>query len=296
MKIKESFQPFFLWQKKMGMSAKTILNDRYYLEGAVAHSIQDIEVMDLKKTDVSKVIEAGRTCGKYGPQRGVCILRKLLKYLKESGHEIPFRWQDIKIPSVSQKKVEYLTEDELERVLAAIDLTTPSGLRTRTLLEVLYATGLRIGEAISMDQKDIDWENKEAIVVNVKSKIPEKVFFTDRSLHWLKRYLAGREDGNPALFVPCEGEGARLTRNASQSRMRDQLWGIMQSLGIRKKINHHIFRKTFVTHLLQRKADIMAVKDLARHKSERTTLLNYAGVDKQRSKAIHAKIMNDLLG
>ena len=294
--IKDAFEPFFTWQEKMGMSLKTIENDRYYLEGALAHSIQDIEIMDLKKTDVSKVIEAGRKCGKYGPQRGVCILRKLLKYLKESGHRVPFRWQDLKIPTVSQKKVEYLTEDELERILGAIDLTVPSGLRTRTLLEVLYATGLRIGEAISMDQKDIDWENKEAIVVNVKSKEPEKVFFTDRSLHWLKRYLAGREDGNPALFAPCEGEGVRLTRNASQSRMRDQLWGIMESLGIRKKINHHIFRKTFVTHLIQRGGDIMAVKDLARHRSERTTLLNYAGVDKQRSKAIHAKIMNDLLG
>ena len=70
----------------------------------------------------------------------------------------------------------------------------------------------------------------------------------------------------------------------------------MQSLGIKKRITHRIFRKTFVTHLLQRKADIMAVKDLARHRSERTTLLNYAGVDKERSKAIHADIMNDLLG
>ena len=83
----------------------------------IANSIQDIEVMNLKKTDVSKVIAAARTFGKYGPQRGVVMLRKLLRYLKESGQEIPFRWQDIKIPSVSQKKVEYLTEDELEAVL-----------------------------------------------------------------------------------------------------------------------------------------------------------------------------------
>ena len=66
MKIGDAFEPFFIWQVKIGMSKKTIANDRYYLEGSLAHSVQDIEVMDLKRTDVSKVIEAGRSCGKYG--------------------------------------------------------------------------------------------------------------------------------------------------------------------------------------------------------------------------------------
>jgi integrase/recombinase XerD len=292
MKIGDAFEPFFIWQVKVGMSKKTIKNDRYYLEGSLAHSIQDIEVMDLKRTDVSKVIEAARTLGKYGPQRGVCMLRKLLKYLKESGHPIPFRWQDIKIPTVSQKKVEYLTEDELERLLDGIDLVDPSGFRTRVLLEVLYATGMRIGEALSMDQEDIDWKNKEAIVINVKSKEPEKVYFSERSLYWLKRYLDGRDDDNPALFVSC---GKRLRRSSSGKCIHRLIFGVAAQLGIKKQITHHIFRKTFVTHLLQRKADIMAVKDLARHRSERTTLQNYAGVDKERSKAIHRDIMNDLL-
>ena len=292
MKIKDSFEPFFLWQEKMGMTPKTIKNDRYYLR-AIANSLQDVEVMDLKKTDISKVIAAASKYGKYGPQRGVVMLRKLLRYLQASGQPIPFRWQGLKIPSVSRNKVEYLTEDELERVLNAIDLTIPSGLRTRVLLEVLYATGMRIGEAISMDKNDIDWDNKEAIVMNVKSKELEKVYFTDRSLHWLKRYLAGRTDRSPALFV---SNGIRLTRNGSHGCLRRHLRGIAVSLGIKKRINHHIFRKTFVTHLVQRQADIMVVKDLARHRSERTTLLNYTGVDKKRSKAIHAKIMNDLLG
>ena len=56
MKIGDAFEPFFIWQVKVGMSRKTIANDRYYLEGSLAHSIQNIEVMDLKRTDVSKVI------------------------------------------------------------------------------------------------------------------------------------------------------------------------------------------------------------------------------------------------
>ena len=106
MKIKDSFEPFFIWQKKMGMAPKTIKNDRYYLR-AIAGSIQDIEVMDLKKTDVSKVIAAGSAFGKYGSQRGVVMMRKLLRYLKESGHPIPFRWKDVKVPSVPQKTISF---------------------------------------------------------------------------------------------------------------------------------------------------------------------------------------------
>ena len=216
MKIGDAFEPFFIWQQKIGMSRKTIKNDRYYLEGSLAHSVQDIEVMDLKRTDVSKVIEAGRSCGKYGPQRGVVMLRKVLRYLKESGHEIPFRWQDIRIPTVSQKKVEYLTEDELERLLEHNRPCRSLGFSHSRILEVLYATGMRIGEAISMDQEDIDWKNKEAIVTNVKSKVQEKVYFSDRSLYWLKRYLDGRDDKDPALFVSC-GKRCRGAARANAS-------------------------------------------------------------------------------
>lgn len=292
MKLKEAFEPFFIWQKKVGMAPKTIKNDQYYLYGAVAQSVGDIELADLKKTDVAKVIEAGRNHGQYGPLRGVCMLRKLLKYLKESGHEIPFRWQDIRLPSVAHRQVEYLTEQELEKLLDSINLENPAGLRTRALFEVLYATGMRIGEAVNLNRQDIDWDKKEVLITNVKSKAQEKVYLTDRSAYWLKRYIESRYDREAALFV---AKGRRLSRETSRKHLRYHLAVAAAAAGIQKRITHHLFRKTFVTHLLQHKADIMAVKDLARHRSERTTLQNYAGVNKERSKAIHAGIMNNLL-
>ena len=80
---------------------------------------------------------------------------------------------------------------------------------------------MRIGEAIAMDKDDIDWENKEAIVVNVKSKEPQKVFFTDRSLHWLKRYLA--RPGRQAIRPSSSQDGTRLGREVSRSRMHRQI-------------------------------------------------------------------------
>ena len=201
MKVKDSFEAFLEYQIRMGMSEKTIRNDKTYLFGSLSHSIHEMEVGDLKKTDVAKVIEAGRSHGRYGAQRSVVVLRKFMRYLKYSGEAAPFRWQDIKIPTVPKKENEYLTEDELEALLNAIDLTTPAGLRTRAVLEVLYATGMRIGELISMNRGDVDWNNKEAIITNVKSHERQKIYFTDRSLHWLKRYLDSRRDDSPPLFI-----------------------------------------------------------------------------------------------
>jgi hypothetical protein len=113
MKIKDAFEPFFIWQEKMGMTPKTIKNDRYYL-GAIVHSIQDIEVMDLKKTDVSKVIEAGGRAASTGRsgRRHAPEAPAVPEGIRPSRSRSAGRTS--KIPTVSQKKVEYLTEDELE--------------------------------------------------------------------------------------------------------------------------------------------------------------------------------------
>jgi integrase/recombinase XerD len=293
MKIKDLFEEYSAYLEKMGQSPKTIKNDKTYLFGSLSHSIHDMDIESLRKTDVAKVMEAGRSHGRYGEQRSVVVLRKFLKFAKGSGHPASFNWRELKIPTVAQKENEYLTEQELESLLDAINITTSAGLRTRALLEVIYATGMRIGEAISMNRDDVDWIGKEAIVVNVKTKEPQKVYFSDRSLAWLKRYLDSRKDDSVALFISGR---ARMVRGSSGGYIRRNLKESAAKLGIKKQIKHHLFRKTFVTHLLQREADIIAVRDLARHKSERTTLQSYAAVDKERSKAVHMGIMNDLLG
>jgi site-specific recombinase XerD len=87
------------------------------------------------------------------------------------------------------------------------------------------------------------------------------------------------------VFVSGRG---RMLSTTSRNYIRTHL----QNVGIRKHIKHHIFRKTFVTHLIQQGADITSVQDLARHRSPRTTLRSYAVVNKERSKEVHQKILN----
>lgn len=285
MKIKESFEKYLAYLEERGMSPKTVREHQRLLVGSLAHSISEYELSDLRMTDVAKVMAAGRVHGNYGPQRSVVVLRRLLKFIRESGTPIPFDWHELEVPKVPQKPNEYLTPEELERVLGSLDITNQAGLRTRALLEVLYATGMRIAEAISLNKADIDWENKEAVVKNAKTKDMEKIYFTDRCLLWIKKYVETRKDDLPAVFVSGRG---RLLSVTSRNYVRTHL----QNLGIRKHIKHHLFRKTFATHLIQGGADITAVGDLCRHRSPRTTLRYYAAINKERSKEIHQKLLN----
>ncbi len=284
MKLKDTFQDFLTYLEAKGLSQKTVQENKRLLYGSLAHSISEYEIDDLKMTDVAKVMAAGRVHGGYGPQRSVVVLRQLLKYIRGSGTPIPFDWHEIELPKVPQKPTEYLTPEELETVLGSLDITDRAGLRTRALLEVLYATGMRIAEAISLNKADIDWENKEAMVKNAKTKDIEKIYFTDRCFYWLKKYIDSRKDDLPAVFVSGRG---RMLSVTSRNYIRTHL----QNLGIRKHIKHHLFRKTFATHLIQGGADITAVGDLCRHRSPRTTLRYYAAINKERSKEIHQQIM-----
>jgi integrase/recombinase XerD len=213
----------------------------------------------------------------------------VLKYIKDSGYSIPFDWREVEVPNVPTKQNEYLTKEELEKVLNSFDITTPAGIRTRALTEVLFATGMRISEAISLNKEDIDWEKKEAMVTNAKTKDVEKIYFTSRSIEWLKKYIDSRKDDLPALFV--SGRGRMLSVTA-----RNYLRTHTGHLGIKKHIKHHLFRKTFATHLIQGGADIIAVGDLCRHRSPRTTLRFYAAVNKERSKDKHQEILGRVLG
>lgn len=288
MKIKETFEQYLKYLEERGLSPKTVREHQRLINGSLAHSIAEYDISDLKMTDVSKVIAAGRAHGQYGSQRSVVILRRLLKYIKDSGIPIPFDWYEIEVPKVPQKPTEYLTPEELELVMNSLNISTPAGLRTRAVLEVLYATGMRIAEAISLNKDDVDWENKEAMVTNAKTKEIEKIYFTDRCLQWLKKYLDSRKDDLPSLFVSGRG---RMLSVTSRNYIRTHLW----HLGIRKHIKHHLFRKTFATHLIQGGADITAVGDLCRHRSPRTTLRYYAAINKERSKEIHQKILGKKL-
>ena len=288
MKTKELFNEYLDYLTNKGMDPKTVREHQRFLLGSLSHSISEKELCELRIIDAAAVMHAGKAHGEYGPQRSVVTFRQLMKYAKIAGHQVPFDWRDVEVPTVPKKENQYLVMEELEKIRNALDITTHAGLRTRALIEVLLDTGMRITEATSLNKTDIDWENKEAVITNAKTKDREKIYFTDRSLEWVKRYYEFRKDDLPFVFVSGRG---RLLSVTSRNYIRTHL----QNLGIRKHIKHHLFRKTFATYLIQGGADITAVGDLCRHRSPRTTLRYYAGVNKERSKEVHQKVLNKVL-
>ncbi len=290
MRLKDYFPDFLEYMRKKGLTEHTIGEHKRFLYGALGHCpLKDKRAKDLRLIDVADVIEAGRLHGEYGPQRSVVTLRRFLKFLYDSGIRLPFDWQEIKIPMVPEKEQPYLTEGEFDGFVEKIPLNTLYGLRNRALYEVLFSTGARIGEIVSLKRDIIDWENREAKIKNAKSGDEGMIYFSERSLRWLKRYLDTRADNCPALFITYGFQGITPL---SGMMSRKHLAAYRRKLEVKKRITHHAFRRSLATLLLENGATIKEVQYLMRHKSERTTLRFYTKVNKRRAKEVHQRILD----
>ena len=286
MQLKDFFGGLLEYKKQCGACQKTINEYQNHLN-KILICVADIELKDLRQTDVGKIYEAGRQHGRFGPLRGGVVFRQLLRYIKYSGHSLNFDWRDIQLPKEPRKRIDYLDKDEWLRVRNAFDLSWIVGLRDRALVETLRATGMRIGEAIALNRNSVNFEKKEAIIKNGKYPYEEgKIYFTDESIMWLKRYLQMRNDNFEPMFVAYTG------RRCLPSTIRISIHRAVREAGITKRIHPHIFRSTFATELLRGGTDIKTVQNLCRHESERTTLRHYTAWSKERSKGEHARVLN----
>lgn len=289
MKVKDLFQQHLEWRAKIGNEPKTIKEVTRFLGQPIYQAVGERSLKSLRLTDTAEVINKGTKYGIYGVQRSVCYYRQLLKYATESGVRLQFDWHDIKIPGVPEKRVEYLSATEIEDIRNCFDVRELPGLRTRALVELLLDTGLRIGEAISLNKNDVNYDTLEIQVRNIKTDEWGTVYMTNRSAEWLKLYQSQRRDSCEALFVSGRNRLLAVTsRNYIRHRTRH--------LPFAKRICHHVFRRTLGTTLAHEKIDLKTVKDILRHKSERTTLRYYIGTDKERSKQLHRLVVEKIFG
>ncbi|MDB5258095.1 MAG: integrase family protein [Chitinophagaceae bacterium] len=284
MKVKDLFEDYLDYRFKEGNCLKTIKEITRFLAQPIYQAVGEIELDDLKLIHSANVKDAGTKYGIYGSQRAIVYFKQLLEYAHRAGYKIPFNYHDIKIPKVPDKRVEYLSLDEIDQIRKCFPVGTAAGLRSRALMEFLLDTGLRIGEAIALNREDVNFETREIQVLNIKTKEWGSVFINDNvSVEWLKLYLNSRKDDNPALFVSGRN---RMLSVSSRNYIRQAT----KHLKFSKRICHHVFRRTLGTTLAQEGVDLKTVKDILRHKSERTTLRYYIGSDKERSREKHKEI------
>lgn len=156
--------------------------------------------------------------------------------------------------------------------------------REEAVLEVLYSSGIRIGELVGLNIKDIDW-NKGTAIVFGKGHKERVVYFSAHALAVLKRYLKTREDNNEALFVGKRYPYARLSESTHQK--------LLKELGDRAGVHchPHKFRRTCATNLLNKGMPVQEVSKILGHAELQTTML-YCSIDQTQVAADHRKYMN----
>lgn len=200
------------------------------------------------------------------------LLERAIKANPTATVEIPKAW--VPLPH-------FLTLDEVDRLLAAPDLATPRGLRDRAMIEVLYATGLRVSELVGLTVDGVDLEVGFVRCVGKGSK--ERIVpLGESAAGFVRRYLdeGRRKDPSPYLFI--SKKGGRMGREWFWKSLK--LYAVRA--GIQKDISPHQLRHSFATHLLEHGADLRSVQMMLGHSNIATTQI-YTHVVRERLKEIY---------
>ncbi len=193
----------------------------------------------------------------------------------------------------SEKEVKFLTLNQVESLLLSPDTSKIIGLRDRAILESLFSTGLRVAElvALNRDQFKINNDTKELEVVIVgKGEKTRTVYFSERAVRWLNKYLSKRKDMDEALFINYKpgiektGKSRRLTTKS----VEDIVKKYVKIAGLPIMATPHTLRHTYATDLLSEGVDLRLVQEFLGHKNIATTQI-YTHVTNKRLRDIHKK-------
>ncbi len=212
----------------------------------------------------------------------VIAIRNFLKYLVKRGMKAlpPDR---IELPKVSRRDIETLEYAELERLVAAPNVSTFRGLRDKAILETLFSTGLRLSELCALPRY-IDLDRGE-ITVRGKGDKLRIVFLSDTAKKAIRVYLEKRPDTEEALFISLSKKGKVLGRVTPRSVERLVSY-YARAAGIPKKVHPHQLRHSFATDLLINGADIRSVQALLGHANISTTQI-YTHLTNKELREVH---------
>ncbi len=203
----------------------------------------------------------------------VIALRAFLKYLAKRDIDT-LKAEKIELAKTSPRELDLMSADDLDRLLKAPDGNSLEALRDRAFLELLFSTGLRVGELAALKQGTINVSRDEFSVRGKGGKI-RVVFVSDRARKAVKAYLDKRSDADDDRLFP-------ITPRSIQRRI--QYYAV--KAGIAKKVTPHVLRHAFATDLLQNGADLRSVQVLLGHANISTTQIYTHFTDKQ-LKEIH---------
>ncbi len=218
--------------------------------------------------------------------RAVACFRGFYRFLVVSGHRTVNPADDLRAPKAWKTLPKCLSVEDVDTLLAAPDITAPRGLRDRALIEVLYATGLRVTELITLKPQDVNLESGY-LTTTGKGRKQRLVPLGDEAASWVVRYLKEsrpvllKKRSSTRLFVNARG-GSGLTRVGFWKILK----GYGRQAGLSVTLSPHVLRHSFATHLLDRGADLRAIQMMLGHSDLSTTQI-YTHILEARLRAVY---------
>jgi integrase/recombinase XerD len=247
-------------------------------------AIEALERRDLEAF-VRSLMTGGRSPRSVG--RAVATIRGFYRFLAASALVPADPSADLRAPRAWPALPKALGLEEVDRLLEVPDASTPLGVRDRALIELLYATGLRVSELVGLRPSDVNLESGY-LTCTGKGDKQRMVPIGHTASEWVDRYMRNarpelvRRSGGPWLFVNARGRGLS----------RVGFWKILKAYGrqagISRGLTPHVLRHSFATHLLERGADLRAIQMMLGHADLSTTQI-YTHVLEARLRSVYDK-------
>lgn len=217
--------------------------------------------------------------------RMLSALRHFYSYLELNKKADNNLFKSIRNPKKEKKLPNFLQSDELDKIFDAIDIDSDLGLRNRLIIELLYATGLRVSELVNVKVEDIDIKNREIKVLGKGSK-ERFVFFGEYASKYLNMYLSNARNnllnGKSSKYLFLNNRGEQITSRGIEKIVIK----IVDDAALKHHVSPHVLRHTFATDLLNNGADLKSVQELLGHESLSTTEI-YTHVTNERLRSVY---------
>ena len=281
-------------------SKLTIRNYRIYFDRFISWlDMQKKADISINKIDMSVIRSYRLHLSRYVDSRGMSLkrvtqsyyviaLRSFLKWLAREDIKA-LAAEKIELPKGESHSLKFLSHEQINNLLSQPHISKEIGLRDKALLEVLFSTGLRVSELISLNRDQVNLDSREFGIIG-KGRRPRVVFLSERAATWVGQYLNQREDDWRPLFIRYsrgkqeenDGEKMRLTCRSVQRIVKKYV----RRAKLPVDATTHTLRHSFATDLLMNGADIRSVQEMLGHKNIATTQI-YTHVTNAQLKKIH---------
>lgn len=265
--------------------------ENWFLVHMKDKSVADLDLTAIRKYRVflsNKVDEQGIPLKKVTQNYYTIALRSFLRYLIKNDIKT-LEPSKIDLPKTESRSLKFLEREHMERLVTAVDTTKEEGLRDRAILELLFSTGLRVSELVSLNHEKINLDRREFGIIGKggKSRI---VFISDRAADFIHLYLETRKDEFKPLFIRYSGmiipddygEKMRLTARSIERIVKKYVK--LARLPVDATV--HTLRHSFATDLLTNGADLRSVQEMLGHKNIATTQI-YTHITNKQLREVH---------